>query len=71
MSLCHLVPSQLQWVKPLELQQRAKPATTSRDCAYGAQGVWAASPVHHDKVHQVLSWLVPLDALWTQKQLKE
>lgn len=71
MSPCHPVPSQLWWVKPLELQQGAEPTTTGRDCACGAQGVWAASPVPHDKVRQVLSWPVPLDALWTQKQLKE
>lgn len=25
----------------------------------------------YDKVHRLLSWPVPLNALWTQKQLKE
>lgn len=71
MSLCHPVPSQLRWVKPLELQQGAEPAATGRGCAHGAQGVWVTSPVCHGKVHWLLPWPVPLDALWTQKQLKE
>lgn len=71
MSLCRPVPSQLRWVKPLELQRGAEPAATGRDCTCGARGVWVASPVHHGTVHQLLSWPVTLDALWTQKQLKE
>lgn len=43
------VPSQLQWMKALGLQEGA-----GRDCACGVWGVGVASPMHHDKVHQLL-----------------
>lgn len=35
------LPSQLRWLKPLELQQGAEPAASGRGCACGAWGVWA------------------------------